>query len=69
MTKTFTLPKLIQETLDNSKPEFKSSFLDEESNPINLLPSKDSILKILNFSRNLEVMTSKTLGPLVCLKS
>lgn len=69
MTKTFTLPKNLQEYM-----------VTEAKNPFELLghvresgfeqtPSANCIRNILNFSKNLDVHPSERLGHLVYLKS
>jgi len=69
MTKTFTLPKNLQEHVapnDNDRLNSSGTSLDVV---LTHGPSAQCIRNILNFSKNLDVRPSEHLGYLVYLKS
>ncbi len=69
MTKTFTLPKNLQEHLaQNEKDRIDASGTSRDAVFIDG-PSAQCIRNILNFSKNLDVRPSEHLGHLVYLKS
>jgi hypothetical protein len=69
MTKTFTLPKNLQESLVSKGKDPLESEILQLNGSLPLVPSSDCIRNILNFSKNLDVRPSEHLGHLMYLKS
>lgn len=66
MQQTFTLNQNIQTLTENEKELFRYS---EEASILEENPSELSLMNILNFSRNLEVQKSESIGTFDYLRS